>query len=122
VVLSIAATVVMLALGARKGQVLRLVLRESVALIAVGTVLGLLGAIAMSKILSALTDQFADAFKVGANDLRLLVGAPLLLAGLTLLASYVPARTAAKVDPLLALREGRALAGSWAASGPARRF
>jgi ABC-type antimicrobial peptide transport system permease subunit len=95
-----------MALGARKGQVLRLVLRESVALIAVGTVLGLLGAFAMSKILSALTNQFADAFKAGTNDLRLLVGAPLLLAGLTLLACYVPARTAAKVDPLLALREG----------------
>ena len=95
-----------MALGARKGQVLRLVLRESVALIAVGTFLGLLGAFAMSKILSALTNQFADAFTVGTNDLRLLVGAPLLLAGLTLLACYVPARTAAKVDPLLALREG----------------
>jgi macrolide transport system ATP-binding/permease protein len=95
-----------MALGARKGQVLRLVLRESVALTAAGTVLGLLGAFAMSKILSALTSQFADAFTVGTNDLRLLVGAPLLLAGLTLLASYVPARTAAKVDPLVALREG----------------
>jgi len=95
-----------MALGARKRQVLRLVLRESVALIAVGTLLGLLGAFAMSKILSALTNQFADAFTVGTNDLRLLVGAPLLLAGLTLLACYVPARTAAKVDPLLALREG----------------
>jgi hypothetical protein len=100
--------------------VLRLVLRESVALTAVGTVLGLLSAFAMSKILSALADQFADAFKVVANDLRLLVGAPLLLAGLTLLACYLPARTAAKVDPLLALREGwiagRFMGGEW--SGP----
>ena len=95
-----------MALGASKAQVLRLVLREGATLVAVGTVLGFLGAMAMVKILSALTSIFVDAFNVATNDPRLLVGAPLLLAGLTLLACYVPARTAAKVDPLLALREG----------------
>jgi macrolide transport system ATP-binding/permease protein len=94
-----------MALGARKGQVLRLVLREGAALVSVGTILGFLGAVAMSKMLSALTSQFADAFKVGTGDLRLLAGAPLLLAGLAMLACYVPARTAAKVDPLKALRQ-----------------
>jgi predicted permease len=94
-----------MALGARKGQVLRLVLREGTTLTAVGTILGFLGAFAMSKLLSALTSEFADAFKIGTNDLRLLVGAPLLLAALAMLACYVPARTAAKVDPLLALRQ-----------------
>ena len=95
-----------MALGAHKGQVLRLVLREGTALIVVGTVLGFLGAFAMSRILSAVTSEFADAFKIGTNDPRLLVGAPLLLAALTMLACYVPARTAAKIDPLNALREG----------------
>jgi len=95
-----------MALGAHKGQVLRLVLREGTTLIAVGTVLGFLGAFAMSKILSAVTNEFVDAFKIGTNDPRLLVGAPLLLAALTMLACYVPARTAAKIDPLKALREG----------------
>jgi len=94
-----------MALGARKGQVLRLVLREGTALITVGTVLGFLGAVAMSRILSALTSEFADAFKIGTNDMRLLAGAPLLLATLAMLACYVPARTAAKVDPLIALRQ-----------------
>jgi macrolide transport system ATP-binding/permease protein len=94
-----------MALGARKGQVLRLVLREGTALIAVGTILGFLGAFALSKMLSALTSEFADAFKIGTNDLRLLVGAPLLLAALAMFACYVPARTAAKVDPLIALRQ-----------------
>jgi predicted permease len=95
-----------MALGARKGQVLRLVLREGTALITVGTVFGFLGAVAMAKVLSAVTSAFADAFKIGTNDLRLLVGAPLLLAALAMFACYVPARTAAKVDPLKALREG----------------
>jgi ABC-type antimicrobial peptide transport system permease subunit len=95
-----------MALGARKGQVLRLVLREGTGLIAVGTILGFLGAYAMSRVLSAVTHDFADAFKVGTNDPRLLLGAPLLLAGLAMLACYVPARAAAKIDPWKALRQG----------------
>jgi macrolide transport system ATP-binding/permease protein len=93
-----------MALGSRKGQVLRLVLREGTGLIAVGTILGFLGAFTMSKILSAMTHEFTDAFKIGTNDPRLLVGAPLLLAALAILACYVPARTAARIDPLNALR------------------
>src|SRR5579864_1108069 len=95
-----------MALGARKGQVLRLVLREGTALIAAGTILGFLGAFVLSRALSAVTSEFADAFKVGTSDPRLLFGAPLLLATLALLACYVPARTAARIDPLKALREG----------------
>jgi hypothetical protein len=94
-----------MALGARKGQVLQLVLREGAALVSVGTLLGFLGAVALAKVLSALTHVFVDALKVGTNDPRLLLGAPLLLAGLALLACYVPARRAAKIDPLKALRE-----------------
>ena len=95
-----------MALGARKGQVLLLVLREGATLVTVGTVLGFLGAFVLAKMLSTLTSAFVDALKVGTNDPRLLVGAPLLLAGLALLACYVPARRAAKIDPLKALREG----------------
>jgi ABC-type antimicrobial peptide transport system permease subunit len=94
-----------MALGARKSQVLGLVLREGAALIAVGSLLGLLGAFALARTLSALTSEFADAFKIGTNDPRLLVGAPVLLAGLALLACYVPARTAVKIDPLETLRQ-----------------
>jgi ABC-type antimicrobial peptide transport system permease subunit len=95
-----------MALGARKAQVLRLVLREGAALVGAGTILGFLGAVALAKMLSALTNAFVDALKVGTNDPRLLLGAPLLLAALALLACYVPARRAAKIDPLKALREG----------------
>ncbi len=94
-----------MALGSSKGQVLLLVLREGIVLVAAGTVLGFLGAIATSKGLSALTSIFGDAFQVGTNDPRLLIGAPLLLAGLAMLACYIPARRSAKIDPLKALRE-----------------
>ena len=94
-----------MALGARKSQVLALVLRESATLIAVGTVIGFLGAIAVAKALSAFTNVISDAFAVGVDDPRLLIGAPLLLAGLALLACYIPARRATKIDPLQALRQ-----------------
>jgi macrolide transport system ATP-binding/permease protein len=94
-----------MALGSSKGRVLRLVLREGVTLIAVGTVLGFAGAIALVKALSAMTHIFVEAFKEGTNDPRLLLGAPLLLAGLAMLACYVPARRAAQIDPLKALRQ-----------------
>ena len=84
---------------------LRLVLREGTALVSVGTVLGFLGAMAMAKILSALTNIFVEALKVGTDDPRLLIGAPLLLAAVAMLACYVPAHRATKIDPLKALRQ-----------------
>jgi predicted permease len=93
------------ALGASRAQVLGLVLREGTALVAVGTVLGFLGAIGLAKIVSALANMFVDALRVGMNDPRLLVGAPLLLAAVAMLACYVPARRSAQIDPLKALRE-----------------
>jgi predicted permease len=93
------------ALGASRAQVLRLVLREGAALVTVGTVLGFLGAIAMAKILSALANMFVDALKFGTDDPRLLIGAPLLLAAVAMLACYVPARRSVQIDPLKALRE-----------------
>ncbi len=93
------------ALGATKAQVLRLVLREGTALVGLGTVLGFLGAIAVARMLSAITSVLVEALKVGTNDPRLLVGAPLLLASLAILACYVPARRAARLDPLKAIRE-----------------
>jgi len=93
------------ALGASRVQVLGLVLREGTALVSVGTVLGFLGAIGLAKIVSALANMFVDALRVGTNDPRLLIGAPLLLAAVAMLACYVPARRSVKIDPLRALRE-----------------
>ena len=93
------------ALGATKAQVLRFVLRDGAALVSVGTVLGLAGAFALAKVLSALADILVEALSVGTSDPRLIIGAPLLLGALALLACYIPARRAAKIDPLKALRQ-----------------
>jgi len=93
------------ALGARRTQVLRLVLGEGAVLVAAGTALGFTGAVAVAKLLSSLTSIFADSFNVATNDPRLLAGAPLLLAGLAMLACYIPARRSMKIDPITALRE-----------------
>jgi ABC-type antimicrobial peptide transport system permease subunit len=93
------------ALGASRAQVLRLVLREGAALVGVGTVLGFLGAVGLAKIVSALANIFVEALRVGTNDPRLLVGAPLLLAAVAMLACYVPARRSVRIDPLKALRQ-----------------
>lgn len=94
-----------MALGARKGQVLRLVLREGGWLVAAGSVLGFLGAMAVSKGLAAFSSVLGPSFEAGAHDPRLLIGAPALLAALAMVACYIPARRSAKIDPLIALRE-----------------
>jgi ABC-type antimicrobial peptide transport system permease subunit len=94
-----------MALGAHKTQVLGLVLREGATLVAVGTVVGFLGSVALAKAMSAITTEFSDAFSLGVGDPRLLIGAPLLLAGLALLACYIPASRAMAIDPLKALRQ-----------------
>ena len=93
------------ALGASKAQVLRLVLREGTALVSIGTVLGFLGAMALAKVLSALANILVEALKVGTDDVGLLLGAPLLLAAVTMFACYIPAHRSAQIDPLKALRE-----------------
>ncbi len=95
-----------MALGARKGQVLLLVLREGTALVCVGTLLGFLGAFGLAKMLSALTSVFVNALNVGTGDLRLLIGAPLLLATLALLACYVRRERPPPLIRLNTLREG----------------
>jgi macrolide transport system ATP-binding/permease protein len=94
-----------MALGATRRQVLGLVLREGMVLIGTGTAVGFLSAMALAKGMGTITTAFSDAFEVGTGDPRLLLGAPLLLAGLALLACYVPARRATSIDPLKALRE-----------------
>jgi ABC-type antimicrobial peptide transport system permease subunit len=94
-----------MALGANQNQVLRLVMKEGAALVAVGTVLGFAGSIIISRALASLTTELARAFGASTGDPLLLAGAPLLLAGLAMLACYLPARKATEIDPLRALRQ-----------------
>ena len=87
-----------MALGAQRGDVLGLVLRQGMTLTALGTVLGLAGALALTRILRSLL------FGISATDPTTLVSVTLLLAVVAFLACYFPARRAANVDPMEALR------------------
>jgi len=93
-----------MALGARARQVQGLVLREGTVLVVTGSVLGFAGAVALARAFSAFSDALARTFAKSANDPFLLLGAPLLLAGLAMLACYLPARRATRIDPMSALR------------------
>jgi predicted permease len=88
---------VRLALGAKPRDVVTLIVKRGMALIAIGSVVGLALAFALTRLMSSLL------FGVSAVDPLTLVGVPLLLAGVALLACYVPARRAARVDPKTAL-------------------
>ena len=88
-----------MALGAQRGSVLRLVIRQGLQLTACGVVVGLVGAWSLTRLMRALL------FGVTPTDLLTLVAVVLTLAAVALLACYVPARRATRVDPLVALRE-----------------
>jgi len=94
-----------MALGARGRQVLGLVLREGTVLVVVGSALGFGGACAISRAFSTYSDVLARTFGQRGYDPFWAVGAPLFLAGLAMLACYLPARRATKADPMTALRE-----------------
>jgi putative ABC transport system permease protein len=87
-----------MALGAERRDILRLMLRQGVLLVALGLALGLLGASAATRALRSML------FGVGPIDLLTFGAITLLLATVALLACYLPARKATKVDPLTALR------------------
>ncbi len=92
-----------MALGARPGQVLRLVMKEGATLVMVGSVLGFLGAWAIGRVLSGLSPEMAETLR--AKQPLLMIGAPLLLAALAMLVCYFPARRSTGIDPLTALRQ-----------------
>jgi predicted permease len=94
-----------MALGARGRQVLGLVLREGTALVVVGSICGFAGALALARAFAHFSEPLAKGFAQPPVDYWLLAGAPLLLAGLAMLACYFPARRATRIYPMSALRE-----------------
>jgi predicted permease len=88
-----------MALGARSRQVMRLVVGRGMALTALAVLLGLAGAAALSRMLMSLL------FGVRATDAATFAGAAVLMCAVSFLASYLPARRAARLDPLSALAE-----------------
>ena len=89
-----------MALGAEGGQVLGLVMRQGMLLVGIGTVIGLAGAYAAARGLSALF------FGVGALDPIVYGGVTILLVGIAVVANLLPARRASKTNPMQSLREG----------------
>jgi predicted permease len=88
-----------MALGAARHDVLLLVMRESMILVAAGVVIGLGGAIAASRLVSNLL------FGLAPTDPATMAGAMTVMVLISALAGYLPARQAAHVDPMVALRD-----------------
>jgi ABC-type antimicrobial peptide transport system permease subunit len=86
-----------MALGASREHVLRLVLGESLVLVAVGAVIGITGALVGGRYLASLL------FGLGATDPVTILVATMTIAAVGVLAAYLPARRASQVDPLIAL-------------------
>ena len=88
-----------MALGAQGGDVLRMVLRNALGITLAGIAAGTVAALALTRGLTTLL------YGIGPRDPLIFVSVPALLATVALLASWVPARRAARVDPMMSLRE-----------------
>jgi ABC-type antimicrobial peptide transport system permease subunit len=87
-----------MALGAHPTQVMRMTLRETGASIGIGLVIGLSGAVTLTRFLDAML------YGVKPIDAASITGATLLLVAASFLAAVIPARRAARIDPMIALR------------------
>jgi putative ABC transport system permease protein len=87
-----------MALGARPRQIITLIVRRGIILALIGLAAGLAGSLALSQLISGLL------YGVSASDPINLLTVSLVLVGTTVLASYLPARRATKVEPIAALR------------------
>jgi putative ABC transport system permease protein len=88
-----------MALGAGRGDILALVLRQGLAVTLTGIAIGLAGSVAVTRLFKA------QLVGVSATDFVSFTGTTVLLALVALAATYVPARRAARIDPLEALRQ-----------------
>lgn len=89
---------VRMALGAQPGHVLKMIMGQGLRLVLVGVALGLIGAFAFRSIISSML------FGISTTDAYTFIAAPLVLVGVGLLGSYLPARKATKINPIIALR------------------
>lgn len=87
-----------LALGAKQGDVLRLVVREGMILAVIGAAIGLMGAFLLTRILTGFL------YQVKPTDPVIFASVPFIFAAVAFFASYIPAHRAARVDPMIALR------------------
>ena len=87
-----------MALGASRSQIMRLVLGDGMSLTFIGILLGLAGSVALTRVMESFL------FGVSPTDAMTFVGVSLLLAAVSLLAAYLPARKATRLDPTIALR------------------
>jgi putative ABC transport system permease protein len=89
---------VRMALGARYSTVASMVVREALGVVGVGLALGIGGALALTRVMTSLL------YDISPTDPATFVGVTLALGAVAVLASYLPARRAARVDPIVALR------------------
>ena len=90
---------VRIALGAGRSSIVQLVVRHGMELAGAGIVAGLIGAAALTRVMASLL------YGVSATDLVTFSAVPIILATIAFVATYVPARRATRVDPMVALRE-----------------
>jgi putative ABC transport system permease protein len=87
-----------MALGAQRSDVLKLAVGQGLKLVLLGVVIGLIAAFGLTRVMASLL------FGVSATDPATITTISIVLISVALLASYIPARRATKVDPLVALR------------------
>jgi putative ABC transport system permease protein len=87
-----------MALGAERSRIVQMVLRQGLMMALSGIAIGLVAALLLTKLMASLL------YKTGSHDLQTFVLVPLLFVGIALLASYLPARRATKVNPVETLR------------------